>query len=190
MNEMAQFDTLNLWPKWLKTMHTLKVSIHVLPYHWELTPNRPTPIFWNCPKKLIPGPALQFRQHRNVQLTTGWLKESYKRKLVEELVVIYSWTASPFCWSLRGNLISPKPTFTINSNSQHWLLLTEKTVFNKRYGNRILTFSIRFSLSFPRHARGYRVHWQRLSEKNGFCYICSRCTQCKPWPTMLHPGHF
>ena len=22
MNEMAKFDTLNLWPKWLKTMHT------------------------------------------------------------------------------------------------------------------------------------------------------------------------
>ena len=105
-------------------------------------------------------------------------------------VLYTSWTASPFCWSLGGNLISPKPAFAINSNSQHWLLLTETTVYNKRYGNRILTLSIRFNLSFPRHARRYRVHWQRLSEKNGFCYIWSRCTQCKPWPAILHPGHF
>ena len=158
------------------------------------SPKQANPDLLELPTEIDPWASIAVETtqstQRNVQLTTGWLKESYKRKLGEDLVVIYSWTASPICWSFGGNLISPKPTFTINSNSQNWLLLTEKTVFNKRYGNRILTLSIRFSLSFPLHACGYRVHWHRLSEKNGFCYLCSRCTQCKPWPAILHPGHF
>ena len=55
------------------------------------------------------------------------------------------------------DLTSQKPTFTIISNSHHCSFLTEKTVLNKRYGSRILTLSIGFSLSFPWHARGYRI---------------------------------
>ena len=56
MNEMAKFDTLNLWPKWLKTMDTLKGKHITIPL--RANPKQANPDLLELPKENDPRASI------------------------------------------------------------------------------------------------------------------------------------
>ena len=56
MNEMAKFDTLNLWPKWLKTMHTIKGKHITIPL--RANPKQANPDLLELPKEIDPRASI------------------------------------------------------------------------------------------------------------------------------------
>ena len=58
MNEMAQFDTLNLWPKWLKTMDTLKAKHTCITIPLRANPKQANPDLLELPKEIDPRASI------------------------------------------------------------------------------------------------------------------------------------